>query len=200
MSRTSRDLDKKLLVVGQALIQEVGVSQFSMREVARLADVNLGMINYYFKGKEDFVLKILQEVYRPFIAELEGLSHQVSEPQGFEKFLYELARFSRDNRKLILILIKDVISGDALVKKFILTHFSSHFKLIKKALELKTGANKNLDGILRFVISSIGMPNLILGFQEIIMPPGKSVIIETDDELKMRVQMTIEGLEKLCKN
>lgn len=199
MARVSRDLDKKLLIVGQALIEEVGVSKFSLREVARIANVNLGMINYYFEGKEDFVLKVLQEIYRPFLEELERLSNQAADQLGFENFLFELAKFSRDNRKLILILIKDIISNDPTVKQFILTHFTSHFNLLQKALEAKVGPNKNSGAILRFVIASIGMPNLILGFQEIILSSAQDLVAETDDELKKRVLITIEGLNRYIK-
>lgn len=201
MSRASRDLDKKLMLVGQALIQEVGVSKLSLREVARLADVNLGMINYYFEGKDDFVLKVLLEVYRPFIEELERISEQINEKQGFENFLFELAKFSRDNRKLILLLIKDIISDDPIVKKFIFTHFIAHFKLLKKTLEVKIGTGTNVDAVLRFVIASIGMPNLILGFQEMMDSSPKKIessesseSSESNEELRKRVRITMEGL------
>ncbi len=199
MARVSRDLDKKLLIVGQTLIEEVGVSKFSLREVARIANVNLGMINYYFDGKDDFVLKVLQEIYRPFLDELERLSNQATNQSGFENFLFELAKFSRDNRKLILILVKDVISNDPTVKQFIFTHFTKHFKLLQKTLESKVGPNINSGAILRFVIASIGMPNLILGFQEIILSPDQGLIAESDDELRKRVLITIEGLSRYIK-
>lgn len=200
MARKSQDLDKKLILIGQALIQEVGVSGLSLREVARIADVNLGMLSYYFDGKEDFILKALSALYVPFIADLEELNtlHDDKSKTRLEDMLMKMATFSRDNRKLILVLLKDVLSGDPIAQKFIHLHFSKHFKIVQKeiALYLKHHhhSTKNAPKMFRYLISSIGMPNVLLGYQELFLESADADLIETNEEIKLRVKAVLTSL------
>ncbi|NOT78872.1 MAG: TetR/AcrR family transcriptional regulator [Bacteriovoracaceae bacterium] len=200
MARTSRDLDKKLILVGQALIQEVGVSGFSLREVARLADVNLGMINYYFDGKEDFILKILSSIYMPFLEDLENLSSEGSTPtEKLEDLLLKMAFFSRDNRQLILLIIRDLVSGDQVVLNFVTAHFSKHFKILHENLDeylLSSNKEKKLKPqMMRFIIASIGLPSVILSFQEKLNSEMMSQEQEeSNEEVKKRVENTMKAL------
>lgn len=173
MARTSRDLDKKLLLVGEALIQEVGVSGLSMREVAKIAEVNLGMISYYFKGKDDFVFKILSNLYSPFILELESmksLEHK-NEEERFKSLLEKMSKFSFHHRRLIMVLMKDLLSGDPTFKHFMVTHFSKHFTLISEEiimyLKWKKISPIHWSKLQRTILSSIGLSNVMLAYQEI---------------------------------
>lgn len=193
MARTSRDLDKKLLIVGQTLIQEVGVSSLSMREVARIAGVNLGMLNYYFNGKEDFVLKVLNEIYAPFILELEKLVDE--KDINIEGFLYKLAEFSSQNRKLVLLVIKDLLSNDMMVMRFVTEHFSMHVKLVAKIIESKIIEKDKAEYVARLVISIIGMPNLMLAFKENIFQKD-FINPETEYDLKIRVNLALDLMKK----
>lgn len=172
MARTSRDLDKKLLLVGEALIQEVGVSGLSMREVAKIAEVNLGMLSYYFKGKDEFVLKILSNLYSPFILELESMkSSQYENEEGrFKALLEKMSKFSYRHRRLIMVLMKDLLSGDPIFKNFMETHFSKHFALITEEiiiyLKYKKINPKHWPRLQRSILSSIGLSNVMLAYQE----------------------------------
>lgn len=200
MARTSRDLDKKLILVGQALIQEVGVSGFSLREVARLANVNLGMINYYFDGKEDFILKILSSIYLPFMEDLEKFNSEGSTPtERLEDLLLKMAFFSRENRQLILLIIRDLVSGDQVVHKFVSAHFTKHFKILNSTIDeylLSTKKEKRLmPQMTRFIIASIGLPSVILGFQEKLS--SKTMLqeqVETNEEVRKRVKNIMKAL------
>lgn len=172
MARTSRDLDKKLLLVGEALIQEVGVSGLSMREVAKIAEVNLGMISYYFKGKDDFVFKILSNLYSPFILELESMKslEHINEEERFKSLLEKMSKFSFHHRRLIMVLMKDLLSGDPTFKQFMAMHFSKHFTLISEEiimfLKWKKISPTHWLKLQRTILSSIGLSNVMLAYQE----------------------------------
>jgi AcrR family transcriptional regulator len=172
MARTSRDLDKKLLLVGEALIQEVGVSGLSMREVAKIAEVNLGMLSYYFKGKDEFVLKILSSLYSPFIHELESMKslEHINEEERFKSLLNKMSQFSFTHRRLIMVLMKDLLSGDPTFKNFMETHFSKHFTLISDEiftyLKWKKINPTHWPRLQRTILSSIGLSNVMLAYQE----------------------------------
>lgn len=200
MARTSRDLDKKLILVGQALIQEVGVSGFSLREVSRLANVNLGMINYYFDGKEDFILKILSSIYLPFLEDLEKFNSEGSTPtEKLENLLLKMALFSRDNRQLILLIIRDLVSGDQVVLRFVRAHFTKHFKILHETVDeylLSSKKEKRLKPqMTRFIIASIGLPSVILGFQEKLSFEALThEPEETNEEVNKRVKNIMNSL------
>lgn len=193
MARTSRDLDKKLLIVGQTLIQDVGVSSLSMREVAKIAGVNLGMLNYYFDGKEDFVFKVLNEIYSPFITDLHALVE--NEDLDLEHFFYRLSQFSAKNRKLVVLIVKDLISNDLMVKKFVLEHFSKHLLIISKLIEKKIKDKSKAEYVSRVIISIIGMPNLMLGVKENINQT-EMINSEVEDDLVFRVKLAMEVIRK----
>lgn len=199
MGRTSKDLDKKLILIGQAMIQDAGVTGLSLREVARKANVNLGMLNYYFDGKDDFVLKCLADLYNPFLEELKQVKIAGDSEKNFEDFLFKLAVFSRDNRKLIIILLKDMISQDEVVAGFISKNFSDHFQLIQASvihfLKMEKAEQAKKELAFRYVLSLIGLHNLIVGFKEMIQ--GKSATNDSDEELLQRVKLTIATLKQL---
>lgn len=199
MGRTSKDLDKKLILIGQAMIQDRGVAGLSMREVARKAEVNLGMLNYYFDGKEDFVFKCLADLYHPFLEELKEIKITDESEKSFEDFLFKLAVFSRDNRKLIIILLKDMISQDVVTADFISKNFSTHFHLIQTSiihfLKLEKSDIQKKEMAFRYVLSLIGLHNLIVGFKEIVM--GSSSNEDSDTELLRRVKLTVSLLKQL---
>lgn len=188
MARKSQDLDKKLILIGQSLIQEVGVSQLSMREVAKIAEVNLGMLSYHFNGKEDFVLKCLNALYTPFLEDLKSIDISSEKTDSFLEFLMKLAFFSRDNRKLILIIIKDIISQDRTTISFIIEHFSEHFRIIQKSLNhflgLQDSDREKQKLAFQLFVSLIGFPSLLNGVVEICQ---SSTERETDEQLAKRV-------------
>lgn len=198
MGRKSQDLDKKLILIGQTLIQEVGVSKVSMREVARLAEVNLGMLSYHFKGKDDFILKCLDHLYAPFVAELEEINLDEMKEHDFELFLFKLGQFSRNNRKLILLLIKDMLSQDEVVKTFITQNFTRHFQLTMKALrsylKVPHEDHKKIENPMKLIIALVGGPSLINGFQECVFDKETS---ETDEQLKERIKFVCSAMKLL---
>lgn len=193
MARTSRDLDKKLLIVGQTLIQEVGVSSLSMREVAKLAGVNLGMLNYYFDGKEDFVFKVLNEIYSPFILDLHALVE--NEDLDLEHFFYRLSQFSNKNRKLVVLIVKDLISNDLMVKKFVMEHFSKHILMISKLIEKRIKDQSKVEYVTRVIISIVGMPNLMLGIKENINQ-NEIKNNEEEDDITFRVKLAMDVIKR----
>jgi len=192
MSRKSRDLDKKLLDVGVNLVKRLGISKVSFREVAKVADVNLGMLNYHFKNKDDFLTQVLQKIYAPFIFDLEEMR---SSEIGLEDFLFKLAVFSRNNRGLILMIMKEVADKDSIIGKFAKKNMQRHIHLLSNEIKSYLESNQinkiSASQALRLVIGIIGMPNLIIGMMESLKIKE---VEDTDEELKMRVRAAIWAL------
>ena len=141
MSRKSTHTDKKLLQMGRKLIIKKGASQLSIREICDAADVNLGMFNYHFGSKEKFIEKILGDIYEEFLSHFE-LTESKSELDTLELQLNLLARFARDNRHLILVLLNDILNGEKAVQKFARMKMRRHFSI--QAKTIKKGQNSGL--------------------------------------------------------
>ncbi|MBT4791006.1 MAG: TetR/AcrR family transcriptional regulator [Halobacteriovoraceae bacterium] len=208
MARKSTNTDQKLLKCGRKLLIKKGASQLSIREVAKAADVNLGMFNYHFGNKDKFIEQILAEIYTEFLAGFKLDENQtMSEVEVLEHQLFLIARFARDNRHLILVLLNDVLNGEKAVQKFAKQNVRKHFVLLAKTIKACQKKKLIIDApipmILTQIAGSIGLSNLIpevlkqLGINKI-FELGISIVNKTlmsDAVLEKRVEMVMRGLK-----
>ncbi len=198
LPRKSSNLDKKMLRVGASMLRQKGAAALSVREVAKKAGVNLGMFNYYFKNKNEFINIILDDVYSAFIAEL-----RENQTHSLEDVLMSMAKFSRTHHQSILSMLGDVLSGEKNVVRFLQKNFSTHFDILSEALTKYFDENdydpKYQEHAFRFFISTIGLPNLVMGFKIKINSKLKQEL-DSDESLRRRVCAAINGLEYICKD
>ncbi len=121
MTRPSQNTDQKLIQVARRMLPTTGCAGLNLREVAQAAHVNLGMFHYHFKTKDEFVRRVLEDVYRDFLKEFNRhtLPTQGSAMKRLESALFELGRFGWLNRDLVVALSVDILSGNKRVAKFI---------------------------------------------------------------------------------
>ncbi len=207
MPRKATDTDKKLLLEGRKILIKKGASKLRVREVADAAKVNLGMFNYYFGNKETFIEKILSEVYETFLSELH-LTENDPDLAILESQLLLMAKFSRDNRHLILVLLNDILNEEKSVQKFARLKMKKHFVILSKTIKGCQKKNLLVDAPLPFILTQlaggIGFPNLIpeilknIGINKVSGLPLNIVSkkLMTDEALEMRVKILIKGLKK----
>lgn len=206
MARKSTNTDKRLLSEGRKLLIKKGASKLSIREVAAAASVNLGMFNYHFGNKNKFIETILSEIYEEFLSGFE-LDENKHDLETLKQQLLLIARFARDNRHLILVLLNDILNGEKEVQKFARLKMKKHFSILSKTIE---GCQKDglivdlpLPLILTQVVASIGLSNLIpevlkhLGVNKLfnfgIGVVSKTLV--TDKALELRVEIVLKGLK-----
>lgn len=198
MPRKSNNLDKKMLRVGASMLRQKGAAALSVREVAKKAGVNLGMFTYHFKDKNEFIKMVLEDAYSPFITEL-----RESQAQNLEEVLLSMAKFSRNYHQPVLSLIGDVLSGEKNVAQFLRKNFTTHFailfEVLTKHFEECNYNPKYLDHAFRYLVSSVGLPNLLVGLK-IKMNPKLKQELDSDDSLRRRVHAAMSGLEFICKD
>jgi len=196
LPRKSKNLDKKMLRVGATILRQKGAAALSVREVAKKAGVNLGMFNYYFKNKNEFINIILEDTYSAFIAEL-----RQNQTLSLEEVLFSMAKFSRNHHQTVLSLLGDVLAGERNVVQFLQNNFTVHFSILFEALTKHFDDcgyhQKHLEHAFRFLISSIGLPNLMLGFKIKISPKLKQEL-DSDENLRRRVRAALSGLDFIC--
>ncbi|MDD5628054.1 MAG: TetR/AcrR family transcriptional regulator [Elusimicrobia bacterium] len=172
MSRPSRNTDKLLLKAGRKLLPETGICGLSQRRVSAEAGVNPGMFYFNFKTKQKFAQLVLQDIYEEFFKNftVEVCGENVSPQERLRRALVALARFVRDNRKLFVMMIHDVIEGDAEAIRFSGDNLPRHLQVIAGLIHecQKRGVLKEmpLPCAMSFLAGSVIMPIIALGLTE----------------------------------
>jgi len=170
MGRPSAQLDQKLLKMGRKHFLKHGVSGLSIRKVAQDANVNLGMFNYHFKTKKQFVSMILQEEYEKFFASLQSefssKNHEGHARQKLQALLLTMVHLAISNRAFLLMILKDVLSGNDIALAFAKKNMPRHLGLILESIRegQRVGElQKNLsaDQVLIMCMSVAGPPIMI---------------------------------------
>lgn len=206
MTRKSTDTDKKLLEHGYKLLIKNGASKLSIRDVCNEANVNLGMFNYYFGSKNKFIEKILNNIYDDFFSNFQ-LQEAESTLGTLELQLTLIAKFARDNRHLILILLSDTLNGEKVVHDFAKRKMLKHFAVLAKTLKScqKSGEiiNIPLPLLITHIASCIGLSTLIpevlsnMKINSIFKIGIKTVTntLMTDKVIEQRVKMALRGIK-----
>ena len=205
MSRPSNNTNKALLQAGRKLLPKYGVSGLTLRLVATKAKVNLGMFNYYFKNKNDFVEQMLQEIYEDFFLKLKmDIAEDKTPLTNLTDVLFVLGQWIRDNRELVFSLMKDVLNGDKTVIRYVQKNFHRHLFMIndlindaKKCHEIRDTHNYNI--IPPLMASTAVIPILAevfrrqLGFSILPIPGKLASDILSDKSIKERIDCLIQG-------
>ncbi len=209
MSRPSRNTDALLIQAGRKLLPETGVSGLTLRRVAAAAKVNLGMFHYHFGSKREFARRVLQEIYEDFFKNFSMESGGMAPArQRLRQALVILSRFARDNRKLLLAIVRDVLEGDAEATEFAKANIPRHVGIITGLVQ-ECQRQGELRGIplplaLSFLLGATAMPNVAMGIIEkaaakrpfgLTLPELFSVFI-SDKAIAARVDMALAALAR----
>ncbi len=128
MARPSRNIDAQLLAAGRELYPQTGAAGLSVRKVVERAGVNLGMFHYHFRTKDAFVRELLQALYETMFAELQVAALAPAAPVlALRRAVQVIARFGRDNRRLLRRLLADAVAGEPPALEFVRENFPRHF-------------------------------------------------------------------------
>ena len=131
MPRPSRNIDELLLQTGRDLLAESGARALSIRKLTQRAGVNLGMFHYHFKSRDNFIRVLLQRMYDEMFASLSvQVERHAASDENLRGAVRVVARFGRDNRRLLLRIFNDALAGDALAAEFLQTNLPRHLHVI----------------------------------------------------------------------
>lgn len=207
MGRPSANTDTLLIKAARELLPETGISGLNIRQVAARADVNLGMFHYHFKNKENFVERVLQEIYEEFFATLTLEPGKTGDSlEQLRGILITLSRFARDNRALLLTLLRDALNGEREVIRFGRANFKRHLQLLIKLMgDAKRDGriqNKPLPFLVTYTMGSVAMPILIIEFLSktsarrpfgLVLSVVKDSIL-SDEAIEARIDLLLSGL------
>jgi len=135
-STTKRDAGKtraRILDAARPLFCAHGVDGTTVEAIARAAHVNKRMIYYYFGGKADLYLAVLEETYAARRRHDSVLDMSEGDPeQGMRRLVRASFRYCRDNPDYIKLLLAENLNG------------AKHLQRSKKILNLHSPL---LDGL-----------------------------------------------------
>ncbi|MHB8492954.1 MAG: TetR/AcrR family transcriptional regulator [Casimicrobiaceae bacterium] len=135
MPRPSRNVDALLLKAGRELFPQTGAAAMSVRKVAERAGVNLGMFHYHFGNKDEFVRRVLQQLYDEMFANLELAASAGPAVDALRAALCVLGRFARDHARLLRRLLIDALSGEPQAGAFLRANVHRHLGVIRGLIE-----------------------------------------------------------------
>ena len=207
MSRPSRSTDTLLIQAGRKLLPETGVSGLTLRRVAAAAKVNLGMFHYHFGSKREFSRRVLAEIYGDFFRDFTAETRGTAGPkERLRAALVTLARFARDNRKIILAIVRDVMDGDPEATDFAKANIPRHMEIIAGLVRecQRRGELKELPLPLAmsFLLGAAAMPNVAMGVIERsaakkpfgLSPAALFPLFSSDKSIAIRVDLALAAL------
>jgi AcrR family transcriptional regulator len=163
MARPSQQLDAAMLESGRALYPGAGCAGLSVRSVADHAGVNPGMFHYHFGSKDKFLRTLLAGLYEEMYS---GLQIEVAAGRpAIERLraaLLMLARFLRENRRVIARVWMDAVGGEVIARDFMQANGPRHIGVLLALLHEaeRDGSIAALPATqsLTFVLGAVGMP------------------------------------------
>jgi AcrR family transcriptional regulator len=205
MTRPSRNMDLKLLEAGKAIIMKDGISGLQLRRVAKRAHVNLAMIYYHFKDKQDFTQKLLQQIYEEFFQEFTLEIEAESDPvKRLRRAWLVISQYVRTHRRLIIAILRDILNSKPEVIPFLEKNFFRHIeylvKTIKDCRKQDQFANIPLPLILVFMRVNMVGTNIALGiFEQTKFSPAIEIMKKVVIPFLLSDQMTEKRLDLIFK-
>jgi AcrR family transcriptional regulator len=193
------------LDAGRKLLPSTGIAGLSLRRVADEAGVNLGMFHYHFGSKEDFVRRVLTEVYEEFF---EGLREEFAKPaararplERLRSMLEHLGQAAYSNRDLIAALVRDLLNNEKAALEFVAANVPRHAMLLLEVIRecRKKGViHKSLkpEQTLGICIANLGLPAIAASFLErAALPNSLPLRAFPPESVRVRVEFLMRGLQ-----
>lgn len=92
---------ERIMNEATSLISREGIGSITIRKIAKLADVNVAAVNYYFRSKNNVINQALERMNEEFHEIFRGLDEPCDDPK--KKLLEFLIRFEETTRSNSLV-------------------------------------------------------------------------------------------------
>lgn len=95
---------KRIFAAAVSLFARKGFAAVGIREIAKEANVNISMINYYFAGKSGILKEIINECYDKYYSTILDTGNKKTPLEERVKYLtHNMVKFFRDNTELAIV-------------------------------------------------------------------------------------------------
>ena len=135
MARPRTDIRPRIVHAARKLFLADGVDGASLREVARQAKTNIGMVFYYFPQKDQLFLAVVEEIYATLLLDLEReLSESSSPREKLERAFRRLGRASAEELDVIRLVVREALLSSERFEKILARVRQGHLPMILQTL------------------------------------------------------------------
>lgn len=114
------DSAERIRQAATQLFSRYGYDSVSVKQIADLAGTNAALISYYFSGKQNLYLNVLNtqmEVFRNIIDTIR--TQNVSPMQKLKSYVEALTKFQADNPNQIYLMYRELLSPQPMFENFV---------------------------------------------------------------------------------
>src|SRR5687767_12729940 len=135
MARPRSDIMERIVHAARERFLQEGVDGASLRQIARDADTNIGMIYYYFPTKDDLFLEVVEEVYAGLLEGLEtALTPDAPFEQRIQRLYVRMGQVSEDEFKVMRLVVREALISSARLDRLLERFLRGHIPLILNAV------------------------------------------------------------------
>jgi len=135
MPRPRTNIQPRIVEAARARFLADGVDGASLREIARDAGTNIGMIAYYFKTKDELFLAVIEEVYAAMLADMTRLLRaEGTARQRLRNAFARLGNASDLELDVIRLIIREGMSSSTRLRRIIARFMRGHIPLILQTI------------------------------------------------------------------
>jgi AcrR family transcriptional regulator len=135
MARPRSDIHARLVEAARARFLAEGVDGASLREIAREAGTNIGMVVYYFPTKDDLFLAVVEEVYAGIVHDMEQIfALEGPARERLRRAFVRLGRTSDLELDIIRLVIREALSSSTRLRRIIGRSMQGHVPLILETI------------------------------------------------------------------
>jgi AcrR family transcriptional regulator len=131
MARPRSDIQPRIVEAARARFLAEGVDGASLREIARDAKTNIGMIAYYFPTKDDLFLEVVEEVYAKLVADLALiLGAGKSARERLRGAFVRLGMATEIELEVMQLILREALSSSKRLRRIIARFMRGHVPLV----------------------------------------------------------------------
>ncbi|MGH7435314.1 MAG: TetR/AcrR family transcriptional regulator [Polyangiaceae bacterium] len=154
MARPRSDIKTRIVEAARSRFLEAGVDGASLREIARDAHTNIGMIVYYFPSKDDLFLAVVEETYAPFLADLaSALAGDDPVSERLQRAFIRMGRCSERELEVVRLVLREVLLSSTRFRRIVSRFMRGHVPLLLKTVS---------DGVARGELDATVPPPMLL--------------------------------------
>lgn len=131
MARPQSGLDRRIVEKARARFLIEGVEGASLRQIAKDAETNIGMVYYYFPTKDDLFLAVVEDVYEEFLAAMNALLAEDLPPEKrIEKLYVRVATMSEREFDVVRLIIREGLVSSSRLSKIAERFRAGHLPMV----------------------------------------------------------------------
>lgn len=202
MPRPRSDLRDRLIASARELFLIYGVDGASLRDIAKAAGTNIGMIYYYFPSKDELFEAVITDFLPILVSRMrEALADDAPFAERFERLFLNFSRMSDEELVTVRLLLREILVSSERRQKVIALAGQSHVPVILVAVieGLRAGEldARHHPGVLMVsLLGSAMFAQLVRRLAGEHLPPGLELIPGGADLGRALSRLWLEGATK----